>query len=52
MKTSIVTKEELEEMKQEVTKQLGFALKVGAKTKDLEKQLVILTLAQIGLLAE
>lgn len=52
MKSNIVTDEDLQEMKKEVIKQLEFAIKVGAKTKDLEKQFMILTLAQVGLLAE
>lgn len=51
-KNSIVTEEDLEEMKAEVMKQLTFAKKVNAKTKDLEKQLMILTLAHVGLLTE
>jgi len=49
MKTSIVTHEELQEMKEEVLKQMDFAKKVGARTKDLERQYAILMLAQVGL---
>ena len=44
-----MTREELKEMETEVRKHLEFAKSVHASTKDLEKQLKILNLAQIGM---
>jgi hypothetical protein len=52
MNKSIVTIEELDEMKAVVLERLKFAKSVGAKTKQLEKQYMILLLAQVGLSTE